>query len=1005
MNLEDYERIYRPLYGDLAATVRHVLEHAIREAGLPRPQSIQDRAKTAASLKARLEGEGLLNSQEVEQVRRDLAGVRLIFYTNNDVDAFLRSRLVLDNFEIEKGATKVHHPMPENDRVRYRAIHYTVRLKEERSKLPEYARFVGLRCEIQIQTILNHAWSETTHDILYKADRPDGFGAAAMARLNTRINDIMDKYLLPAGYEFQRVQHDYQRLKQGKSLFDRNAIAILTGAKDNNERHEILTALKDDILPNYYDPPEIYHDLIGPLLEAAGAARTSSPVPITTPFGEFPGHTAEDIVRVIVEIFEYMRFVDLRATLRALMTIYRDESDEEVRKKIVEVARRLSKYNLSVWRKVGPAVQRELVDYLAEQPASELDAAFGIPLTVWGEALRSDLTGTTWHADSVTFSSGAVGASEALKEIRVRAIEALFAAFDRAQSENTKVEILGALDAATHLPTQAEYSNELLALSLSDAARIVEFVIVRSGPLSYELKQDLECRFHLDYERAVELATDEADRFQCKDKAAALAAAIVRFRDLINQDEAFVRYKVLVGFRSIFAGHWADGGLDYQRAEKYRQRQADRYIAEITVETRDDWLKFLERCATTESKDLATFPTFSRFLVTLSRTKPDIAEYFATNGNGALLGFLAAFLGGLFESASPDIYHRVLDREIVSGGHLWALVRHWRNAKPTAPEKIVRILNLAIEQNEPMAVGECLIFALENAGTELVPPVESFYRRALRYLTEIGDTKWINMAWYLPTISAAFRVLSEDDARILLNNMENAPRIGSHEERLLTYVAERYLRAVWDFFGVRLTHERTKGNDARFEAVPFSFHDLEKPLSADPKLAIAMGRAWHSQDRDLFQFRGGRLLSAAFPHCTDAFADELSQLVSAGVVEDAKFALSILQNYHGEPTAQAVLKAIVSCHVGDERTLDGVRAAFDNTGGVWGQYGMADALRNKKQAMVEWLADERDQVRAFAEQHIRELELQIAAEQRRAEDDAEIRRHRSGDDDDGENVE
>ena len=80
MNLGDYERTYRPLYGDLAATVRHVLEHAIREAGLPRPQSIQDRAKTAASLKARLEGEGLLNSQEVDQVRRDLAGVRLIFY-------------------------------------------------------------------------------------------------------------------------------------------------------------------------------------------------------------------------------------------------------------------------------------------------------------------------------------------------------------------------------------------------------------------------------------------------------------------------------------------------------------------------------------------------------------------------------------------------------------------------------------------------------------------------------------------------------------------------------------------------------------------------------------------------------------------------------------------------------------------------------------------------------------------------------------------------------------
>ena len=29
---------------------------------------------------------------------------------------------------------------------------------------------------------------------------------------------IMDEYLLPAGYEFQKVQHDFQRLMQGKAL-------------------------------------------------------------------------------------------------------------------------------------------------------------------------------------------------------------------------------------------------------------------------------------------------------------------------------------------------------------------------------------------------------------------------------------------------------------------------------------------------------------------------------------------------------------------------------------------------------------------------------------------------------------------------------------------------------------------------------------------------------------------------------------------------------------------
>ena len=63
-----------------------------------------------------------------------------MFYTNNDVDCFVASRLIRDNFDIEEDSTKVHHPLPENEGLRYRAIHYTVRLKEDRVRLPEAAQ-------------------------------------------------------------------------------------------------------------------------------------------------------------------------------------------------------------------------------------------------------------------------------------------------------------------------------------------------------------------------------------------------------------------------------------------------------------------------------------------------------------------------------------------------------------------------------------------------------------------------------------------------------------------------------------------------------------------------------------------------------------------------------------------------------------------------------------------------------------------------------------------------
>jgi ppGpp synthetase/RelA/SpoT-type nucleotidyltranferase len=233
MNLDEYETKYFPLYAAFTEVVELILEKAIASSALPRPQSIQSRAKSISSLRDRLREAGKLGASNIEHERRDLAGARLIFYTNTDADSFFQSSLIFDNFEVERDATRVHHPTKENNQRRYRARHYTVRLKESRADLPEYKQFKGLRAEIQVQTILNHAWSETSHDIIYKNKPVEGFANNAMEAIRARFDRIMDKYLLPAGYELQQVQHDWERIKQGKALFDRGILVALGAAPDN----------------------------------------------------------------------------------------------------------------------------------------------------------------------------------------------------------------------------------------------------------------------------------------------------------------------------------------------------------------------------------------------------------------------------------------------------------------------------------------------------------------------------------------------------------------------------------------------------------------------------------------------------------------------------------------------------------------------------------------------------------------------------------------------------
>ncbi len=124
MNLDEYQRLFRPTYESFANVVRFILEQAISaDSRVPRPQSVQARAKQIESLRRRLQESDKLGTQTFEIDRRDLAGARVVFYTNNDVDRFIASRLIRDNFDIEEDSTKVHHPLHENEGARYRALH------------------------------------------------------------------------------------------------------------------------------------------------------------------------------------------------------------------------------------------------------------------------------------------------------------------------------------------------------------------------------------------------------------------------------------------------------------------------------------------------------------------------------------------------------------------------------------------------------------------------------------------------------------------------------------------------------------------------------------------------------------------------------------------------------------------------------------------------------------------------------------------------------------------
>jgi ppGpp synthetase/RelA/SpoT-type nucleotidyltranferase len=166
----DHYQKRRAVYEGYGQRLRDILQEALRSGGL-RAASIEARAKSVTSfgIKAALPSEHDPNAPKYANPLADitdLTGVRIIVFFPSDltqVDAAIHRQLLVKE-KIDKGVV-----LRREGRFGYESVHYLVQLTPERVAFPEYARYKRLVGEIQVRTILQHAWAEIEHDIQYKS--------------------------------------------------------------------------------------------------------------------------------------------------------------------------------------------------------------------------------------------------------------------------------------------------------------------------------------------------------------------------------------------------------------------------------------------------------------------------------------------------------------------------------------------------------------------------------------------------------------------------------------------------------------------------------------------------------------------------------------------------------------------------------------------------------------------------------------------------------------------
>lgn len=196
----------------------------------------------------------------------DLAGTRVSLYFPSERDII--DEVINELFNVKrtkKFPNEAHTPKYEKRFSGYWATHYRIKLKEEDST----KRYLETIAEIQVASVLMHAWSEVEHDLVYKPfsgnlskeelailDEINGLvlsGEIALERLQSAMsertkkqNEIKDKYEL-TNFLLSNLNKDYlNKLKLGDTYLLNNYLNTIKKL-DVNEFNSYISKINIDL--------------------------------------------------------------------------------------------------------------------------------------------------------------------------------------------------------------------------------------------------------------------------------------------------------------------------------------------------------------------------------------------------------------------------------------------------------------------------------------------------------------------------------------------------------------------------------------------------------------------------------------------------------------------------------------------------------------------------------------------------------------------------------------
>lgn len=225
-----------PLYEVLGEKVQQLLLELVEHAKI-RVHSVDARVKERENFELKV-------SRDPEKYRgigdvMDFLGLRVITYFPDEVDEV--AKIVEACFDVDADNSVDRRAALDPDRFGYLSLHYVCKMTSERLALPEMTRFALCRFEIQIRSILQHAWAEIEHDLGYKT-------AEAVPR------EVRRRFARLAGI-LELADEQFKTIRDDLAAYRSDVNRTLTDAPERVEvnRDSLTAFVRRDELPQHLD--------------------------------------------------------------------------------------------------------------------------------------------------------------------------------------------------------------------------------------------------------------------------------------------------------------------------------------------------------------------------------------------------------------------------------------------------------------------------------------------------------------------------------------------------------------------------------------------------------------------------------------------------------------------------------------------------------------------------------------------------------------------------------